>query len=506
MPYGSASIGQGQAQVLDNPRDPLSIYLSGARGNALADLRRQQMQLQQQKQRSAEVGKILNEKYQDPGERFRVWGQGIINDTNQNVMSLLDSNPDINAVRPNILAVQGQAQKDLNLAKELNNIYDEKQVLINQIPNVDKTKASEYLGQLIKKDTPYDVDRDQLENMEQHPGIYDVNSLVAEGVKNIKDQFQKESQEGGIQSSPLGLFTKLENRKVRFKDYDQTMDYLFGGDDTEFGKQARVAGNQIYKTALYGIAQKETAQTGGNPNDFNEVLQRFNKIKDDRRYTDDVREAIRPILKQLDQEEMGVKIQSMGKFRQKTGSEKDKEAARDVRRRDLDSLIRPFGTHGQYKEATERAQNALGALRGGDFMGGKILDANFKKGGYTVSKEYLDKLESAINSGQTAGEMAKLLGDAYKFKVPVKGNADVVNFKIKTPDDQINKILGKEIDGIAFQLNEPHSKRILNALMNQNSGEDKITWGELFNESNEPKGGTQQFLDEDEEESGYLDE
>jgi hypothetical protein len=501
----SASLGQGQAQVLDNPRDPLSLYLSGQQGRALADLRRQQQELQQQKQRDSETAKILNEKYQDPGDRFRVWGQGFINDTNQNIISLLDKNPDINAIRPNIVALQGEAQKGLNLAKEINNVYDEKQALINQIPNVDKTRANEYLGQLIKKDTPYDVDRDQLENMEQHPGIYDINSLVAESVKNVKDQFQKESQEGGIQKSPLGLFTTIKDRKVRFKDLDETMNYMFGGDDTEFGKQARVAGNQIYKTALYGIAQKETAQSGGNPNDYNEVLQRFNKIKDDRRYTDDVREAIRPILKQLDQEEMGVKIQSMGKFRQKTGSEKDKLAARDVRRRDLDALIKPFGSHGQYKDATERSQNALGALRGGDFMGGKIMDASFKKGGYTVSKEYLDKIENAINSGQSAGEMAQLLGDAYKFKVPVQGNADVINFKIKTPDDQINKIIGKEIDGIGFQLNEPRSKRILNALMNQNSGEDKITWGELYNEN---KSSAPQFLDEDEdeEESGYLDE
>lgn len=503
MPYGTASLGQGQAQVLDNPRDPLSLYIQGQQNKGLQELRRQQMAMQQQKQKDAEIGKTLAFKYDDPGDRFKAWGQDIVNGANQATMGVFQGNPeaDINSLRPNIMAIQGKAQKDLNFAKELNNVYDEKQALVNQIPNIDRARANEYLNQTIHKNSPYDVNREHLEKFEQNPGIYDLNSLVADSVNGIKNQFSQESM-SGTQNSGLGLFTTIKDRKVRFKDYDETMNYLFGGDDTDFGKANRVKGNQVYRTALYNIAAKEVAEKGGNPNDYNQVLDRFDMIKDDRNYVDKVRDQIKPILKQLDQEELGVKVQSMGKFRQATGSERDKEQARIVRRDDLDALSNPFGKNGQYTNATDRAQSALGALRGGDFMGGKILDASFKKGGYTISPEYLDKIEGALNSKQSAGEMAKLLGDAYKNKVPVKGNADVISFKIKTPDDEINKILGKEIDGMAFDVKEPRAKRILNALMNQNSGEEKITWGDLSN----VKANNNQYLDEDEEETGYLDE
>lgn len=484
MPF-SSSLGQGQAQVLGPQKDPLSIYLSGERNKAANALRQQQIELANKKQQDAEVGKVLAYKYEDPGERFRVWGQDVINKANQSVMGLFQSNPDadINSLRPSILGVQGQAQKDLNLAKEINNIYDEKKQSINAISNVDKKAAESLLNSAISKNSPYEVDRDFLENIESVPAIYDLNSLVADSVSNIKDQFRG-TDIGEIQKSPLGLFMEITDNKVRFKDIDATMDFLLRGDDiTDLGVSQKVNGGVISDRIRWDIAKDEVARSGADANDPYTVMDRFKEIQYDKKYAPTVREKLRGILDQLNQEERDVKVQSMGRFKQTSGREQDYERSKMKREEVLMNLTNPFGRGNNLTAPTPESQRELGRLRNTDFAGGKITDARFEKGSYVYTPEDYKKINEILISSfsgkagtpEAYKQFSNAIKEAEKRKIPSKGNQ--IKFTAKT-----GTIFGQPetLPDIPLDLNNPDAMTILNGMLNTNPNERKIYFDDLF--------------------------
>lgn len=480
---------RGQAIVLDNPRDPLAIYQQNQNAKAMQSYRQQQLGLSRQKQQDTETGKILGFKYEDPGDRFRSWGQDTINRTNQAVMGVFQNNPNVDAtqLRGQIMQLQGSAQKDLNKAKEVNNLYDEKVKSIGSLKNVDQEEATRIMNQAIAKNSPYDVDTNKLQNLEQIPAIYDLNSLVADSVSGIKGQFQG-TNVGKLQSSPLGLFMTVEDNKLRFKDMDKTIDYILRGDDvTQEGINQKVNGGIISDRIRYGIAQQEVAKAGGDPNDVDQVMPKFKQIQYDKNYSPKVREELKGILDQLNQEERDVRVQRMGNFRQAGTKEQEYIDAKKRREESLDAITKPFGPANALKDPTGLAQQSLGKLRGGDFMGGKVTNAQFKKGGMTVSPEYMKVIRQAFEQdlygGSSFANSTRVLKGAKDHMVPTSSNQIIFDTKTGT-------MFGEPVPiTLPFDLNNQDTKVILNAMMNQNAGERKIYFDDLYkNTQSSPSG------------------
>jgi hypothetical protein len=483
--------GQGQAIVLDNPRDPLAIYNAGQRQQAQDAYRQQQLGLKQQQQNDNQLAKALSFKYEDPGDRFRSFTQDIVNGAMQATLNEFQNAPYGQVNQGNILNIKGNAQKQINYIKELNNVYDEKSKALAGMKNVDQAAATAIMNQAISKANPYEVDQDLIQNIEQVPAIYDLNSMVANSVKDVKDQYRS-TDPGQIQSSPLGLFMEVTDQKLRFKDLDKTMDYILRGNDTsEEGLNQKVNGGVISDRIRYSIAQDQIAKAGGDPNDVNQVLPEFKKIQYDGAYAPQVRQKLRGILEQLNQEDRDVNIQKMGQFRQESAKERDYRNAKTARERALDSMMAPFGKNGELSAPDPLAQQSLAKTRNADFAGGKIIGAKYERGGYTIAPEWMDRLSRVINTPEGYATLA----EAVKHLVPVKGNANKVRFTTKTgtmfgsPETQID---------VPLDLSDPAAKVILNAMMNQNPGERKVYFDDLY-QTQQPTNQVDIGLPEDED-------
>lgn len=491
--------GTGAAQVFGSPKDPLAIYMAGRQQQAANELNRQKLALQQRKDQTGQLQKALGKKYEDPGDRFRAWARDRINQTNQSIFSLLQGNPDadLTDLTPMITEIQGQAEKDIAYTREINNIFEEKMNLAKSMDYVDQKEFQRILGSIIQKDDPYEVDRDKLENVEQIPAIYDLNSIVADSVENIKTQFSGTSTGDPI-NMQLGQFMEIVNNKKRFRDIEATMDFLLGGDDvTELGQQMKVNGGLISDRIRWDIAKSEVA----DPTDDDAVYDRFKEIQYDPDYRDRVRGKLRSILEQFDQSQRDVRLQSLGRHRQPSVREQEYLRARQTREADLNALVNPY----KDGKPTQQAQTALGKLRGGDFMGGTIVDARLKSGGFTLSPEFSRRLAETMERNQMVmspgvgvmnQEVAELLKELPRHLVPKKGHKVLITTKTGT-------LSGEpfiETD-LPLDLSDPAAKTILNAIMNKNPGERKVYYSDLFAP---PEGG---FLDETEEEQseeGFL--
>lgn len=506
-------MSQGQAIVLDNPRDPMGLLLMGQQQKQNQLYRQQQLGLQQRKANDAEMNKVLAHKYEDPGERFRVWGQDTINKANQEVMAVYQGNPngDPTQMRSQIMGIQGKAQKELNAAKEINNIYNEKiQSLGSMKDIIDPEEAKRILNATMNKANPFEVDRSILENIEQIPAVYDLSSIVAKSVGGIKDQLRQTSP-GEIQSSPLGLFMEITENKMRFKDIDKTMDFILRGDDvTDIGTQQKVNGGMISDRIRYQIAEKELAEAGGNPEDVTQVMDRFRKIQYDPKYAPQVRRELRTILEQFNQEERDVNIQSMGKFKTESTTEALKKNRVLKRGEVLRNLLNPFESNSDAPK--QESQAAISRILGGDFGGGKVTEAKFEKGAQSISQDWMGKIGEdlnryiANNSDENKKALSQTLLEAKNHLVPKSGNK--IKLTVKT-----GTVFGEPAEKIdlPIDLSNPNARAILNALMNKNSGESNIPLDDVdFYEQNKQTTG---FLDDDDEEEvaadsdgGFLDD
>jgi hypothetical protein len=494
-----ASVGQGQAIVLDNPRDPISIYMAGEQRKAQNAYRQQQLGLTKQRQDNTQIKDLLSYKYDKPEEKFVQWGQNEITNNTNEVFNILQNNPgvDIQQLAPQIRQAQGRTNTRLGKASEVVSLFKEKQQSINSLKNVDKDMATAILNHTIAKNDPHEVDTDLLQNIEQVPAIYDLNGLVADSVSSVKDQY-KNTDIGAIQNSPLGQFIEVTDHKMRFKDIDKTMDYILRGNDvTDEGIAQKAQGGVISDRIRYNIAQSEVQAKGGDPNDVTQVMPRFKEIQYDSKYAPKVREQLRGVLDQLNQEERDVTIHSMGKFKQPSAKEIDYTNAKARREEALDAVTSPFGKNGELSQPSPKASESLGKLRGGDFAGGKIIDAKFERGGYTIAPEWMAKLSPVINTP----EGYEVLREAVKHLVPVKGNGNKIKFTTKTgtmfgsPETQVD---------VPLDLSNPDAKVIINALMNQNAGERKVYYDDLYQKSGSP---TVLDLDsEEDDDDGFLDD
>lgn len=509
-------MAEGQAVVLDNPRDPMALLLMGQNQQQVAAYRQQQLGLQQRKASDADMNRVMSHKFEDPGERFRSWGQETINKANQRVMDVYQNNPnaDPSMMRSQIVNIQGEADKELSTAKEINNIYNQKiQSLGSMKDIIDPGEAKRILNQTINKSNPFDVDRSILENIEQVPAVYDKNALVANSVHDIKDQF-KNTTPGDIKSSPLGLFMEITDNKMRFKDIDKTIDFILRGDDvTDIGSQQKVNGGLISDRLRYDIARGQVASDGGNPEDVGQVMTQFRKIQYDPKYAPQVRKELRGILDQFNQEDRDVNVQSMGKFKQTSLNEGLKENRLMMRDQNLKNMLNPFANVGATSPKPE-SQKAISRILGGDFGGGRITEAKYEKGNVSISPDWMRKIGEQLNvvlssnTDASKKELQQTIRDASAHMVQKSGNK--IKFSIKT-----GTIFGQpeEQSGLTIDLSDPNAEAIVNALMNKNAGESNVPLDDVYfyrnkgkktylDEGDDSSGG---FLDDDEE-SGFLDD
>lgn len=488
---------QGQAIVLDNPRDPVSIYMSGEQRKAQNAYRQQQLGMTRQRQDNSQIKDLLSYKYDKPEDKFLQWGQNEVNLANKEVFDILQNNPDADPsmLAPQIRQAQGNRQKRLYKGTEVISLFKEKQQSIGSLKNIDKDMATAILNQTIDKSDPHDVDTELLQNIEQVPAIYDLNGLVADSVSTVKDQY-KNTDVGQLQSSPLGQFIEVTDHKMRFKDINKTIDYILRGEDVSSeGINQKINGGIISDRIRYNIAQEEIAKNGGDPNDVNQVMPQFKKIQYDKSYSPQVRAQLKTILDQHQQEDRDVNVQSMGKFKKPSAQEQDYTNAKSTREEDLNAMTSPFGANGQLAEPAPKAQQAIGKLRGADFAGGKVTDAKYERGGYALSPADAERLNAAWGNPEEAN---KVLREAVKRLVPVKGNANKVKFTIKTgtmfgaPETQVD---------VPLDLSDPQAKVLMNSMMNQNPGNRKVYYEDLYKKD----ASAPQFLDDDDEE-GFLDD
>ncbi len=493
--------GTGEAQILGGPaKDPLAFYMAQRQAQAANALKEQELATKNDKQKNAEVLKLINRKYEDPGERFRAWSAARQNSTNSQIFDLLQANPDadISELTPMISALQGEHMKENAYAAEMNNVYNEKLKLLNDIDHVDPVAAQAMLGKIFNQQSPYDVDREKLDHIEQIPGLYNLNSMVASSVKDIKDQYNVQTP-GELESTGLGQIMKLYGDKRRFGDIEKVMDFTLGGNDiSDFGRQQKAMGGRIADNILYNIAASEVQ----DPNDEDQVMARFKQIQYDKAYNQQIRDRLKPILQGLDQTERGVRVQNLGKFKQPSLKEQEYVSGRNTRENDLNLLIDPF-QGGKLSTASPEAKKAVGKLLGGSMGGKKIKKAEFKRGGYKLDPESSAKLAQLIESktddvsrgvSTLDPDIAEVMKNAKK--VPVEGNGDKISFTLQSSGNQWDELLAEPIE---LDLKDPSAQVILNAVMNQNQGERRYYFNDLFG------GGQQQSYLDDDDENEYLD-
>lgn len=500
-------MAQGQAVVLDNPRDPMGMVLMGQQQQATNRYRQQQLGLQQRKAADADMNKVLAYKYEKPEDRFREWGQNIVNSGNQEVMDIYERNPNADPIslRSQIMQVQGAHQKKLDYGITTSKIFTEKQKSLDGMKDiVDPEESKRIMNQIISVDDPYKVNRSLLENIEQVPAIYDRNALVANSVSDIKDQFRNVTP-GDIQSSQLGLFMEIKENKMRFKDMDKTMDFLLRGDDvTDIGIQQKINGGLISDRIRYDIAAQEVSKSGGDAQDVTQVMDRFKQIQYDPKYAPQVRKELKSVLDQFNQEERDVDVQSMGKFKQESMNEGLKKNRLMLRDQNLKNILNPYSDPGSSKPKAE-SQAAISRILGGDFGGGKVTQAGFEKGQYTTSPDWTKKISEELNqalsdnSEDSKKQLQQTLREAKNHLVSKTGNK--IKFNIKT-----GTIYGQpeETSGLTIDLSDPNAEAIVNALMNKNAGEANIPLDDVNFYRNQ---GKQTYLDDDDEtpDDGYLD-
>lgn len=511
-------MAEGQAVVLDNPIDPMSLVLRGQQQQAAGMFRQQQLGLQKQKADTAELNKTLAYKYEKPEDRFRQWGQNTVNKANDAVFSVYQSNPnaDTIALKSQITKIQGDTQKELDYGIETAKLFNEKQKSLEAMKNIlDHKEKERIMTSVISKDNPFEVDRDILENIEQVPGIYDLNAIVADSVTDIKDQYRKVSL-GGIKTSPLGLFMEVQDNKMRFKDIDKTMDFLLRGDDiTDIGLQQKINGGLISDRIRYDIARNEVASNGGDPQDVTQVMSRFKEIQYDPKYQPEVRKELRSILDQFNQEERDTKVQSMGKFHQESTTEELKKNRIMKRAENLNNILHPFDDKGNIRR---EAQENLPRILGGDFGGGKITKAAYEKGQYTTSKEWTQKISNDLNTylssptDENKKQIQQTLQDSKNHLIQKTSHNIKLAIKTGTIFGQPEGVSGisdmkaqTDITDVNLDLSDPGVRSIVNALMNKNAGEAKVLLDDVdYMQKGDAKPS---YLDDDNaQQDGFLDE
>lgn len=448
------------------------------------------------------------------------WGQNLVNKANDEVFSYYRNNvnADSLAKRQGITQIQGKYQKELDYGREVVDLFKTKQKSLDGFKDIlNKQEADRIMTQIITKDDPFQVNRELLENIEQIPGIYDMNSIVANSVEDIKGQFRSVTP-GEIQSSPLGMFMEIKENKMRFKDIEKTMDFLLRGDDvTDLGIQQKINGGMISDGIRYDIAKREIAAKGGDPTDVTQVMERFKEIQYDPKYAPEVRKELKSVLNQFQQEDRDVKVQTMGKFKQASMTEKLKENRILSRDQNLKAIGNPYASPGD-NEPRKESQEALGRILGGDFGGGKVTKASFEKGNVSVSPEYMKEIVTALNqahfssSDEDKARVQELLRDAKNHLVQKSGNK--INVQIKTgtifgePVKQEGGTRSHELLDLTIDLSDPSWEPIVNALMNKNEGEANIPLDDVnfYRKGNQSTSGTTGFLDDDDEETEFLDD
>lgn len=473
--------GKGQAIVLDNPRDPIAIYNAGQQQNAQNAYRQQQFALAQRKQNDGQISKIINEKYLDAPKRFQSLATGIVNKSNGDIMTDLQAaNGDLNIAAPHIQQTKASANEQIAKLVQANEMYGNQESFAKTNKFIDQVKFKKILDTAIDTDDPDKIDMDLMQNAANIPGVYDKHAILSDSITNMKGPLNGVTNISELQNTPLGKYWTIKDDQFVFakKDdkgnvvpgiSDETLSYLLGGNDiTNEGRQQKVVGNQLNDVYRWGIAQRQSS----NPNDLFEVKNNFDKMQYDPAYNREVADQLRSDIENNFQKmQSRERVQSAGKFKQKSQREIDYENAKVSRQEALDATVNPFGD-GSLAEPTRKAAESLEKLRGADFAGGKVTEAKFERGGYVISPEWMEKLARVINTP----EGYAVLKEAVKNLVPIKGKGNKVIFTTKT-----GTMFGSpETANVPLDLSQPGVKVILNAMMNQNKGERKVYYDDLY--------------------------
>lgn len=495
---------RGQAVVLDNPRDPLAIYQQEQQRDATNDYRLRQLRYKQAKDQSTDINKLIPYKYHDAPDMFKQWGQDAINEAQAKTFDVLQNSPNADpiALQQQLSGPRGDAQKKLAYAIETSNLFKQADEAIKGTKGVDPIRARENLTKLYNRD-PTQIDRELLENFASMPMNLDVNGLVAESVKDIKDQYNVDST-GKPTNTMFGQIMTIENNKKRFTDIEKTMDYILGGDDvTDIGQTQSARGNQI----VDGILGEMATERVGDKNNLRAQMdeyKRLNSIFDTpprtpeerarrEQLNDQVRSRLRPMLEQLDQKARGVKIQRLGNFPKEGSKTIGEEDYRD-RINTINAVKNPYNNKG---ELTEAAQQAAARLRSGKLGVQNITDVSFKKGGRVLTPEGQKMLADAIINGDPNASNWDLKKLEQYTRKTVPHDKAVISIKVGTMMGETSK------EAISIDLSDPGAEALLNGILTGSGNEKKILYPDLL-KFKSGKGATQ-YLDSDEED-GYLDE
>lgn len=467
---------RGQAIVLDNPRDPLAIYQNTQNQKALQGYRQQQLGLNQKKQQDAELGKMLQYKYEDGPDLFKQYVAGVVADSQNQTFNILQGNPDKDSLTLKYMVNQprSEASKKIGAAKEVATLFENAAAAANT-PGIDQIRYKENLGKLLRQD-PTTMNRDLIQNFAGLPINYDTNGMIANSVKDIKDQYNVDTQ-GKIQNSQLGQFMTITNNKKRFKDIDKTIDYLLGGDDvTQFGQSQQAIGNKIADGLLAEIAQEQTGSQ--DPEVVHNRFQQLNSLYDQpprtpeerlqrNRLDEDIRGRMRNRLEQLDQTSKGVKIEKMGSF-PKAGANSITPDDFSDRVQTIKSILQPT-KDGQF---TDEARTAVQRLRTGKLGGHPIVNADLRPSGRVLNEEGQRKWLDFIQNGKP------LLEDLSKYTKEVT-HKGVIQIQIGTTTDENT---GKQIAGqtVDIDLSSPGAEAMLNSILTSSGNEKKITYPDLL--------------------------
>lgn len=495
-------IGEGQAQVFESP-NPLSVYQRQLQLGSQNQINQQRLQLQQQKQKDAGLQKLLSEKLVDPGKLFQYKGQQITNRVNQETMKILADNPDrdISELSPALRMIRDKANDELSFLGQTATLYDNAYKQIGGQKFIDQGKFKKVVDSAIAKEDNYSMDHDLINNVGNIPEIYDKHALIADQIARFKPQ-TKVSDISGLQRDPRGHHWTIVDNQFTFgkKDAngnvvpgisDETKSAFLGGVDVgeDANPEQKQIGNQLNDKYRWEIAQDLISKNGGDPNDIYQVNEVFKKMQyattfdDGKNFVDlnkEVSNRLEKDLNEYNQIQTRARIQSAGRDRQPTGSENAYSNASETRKRDIEAMITPFGQNGQYNEPTKIAKEGLGKLRGGSFMGGSVVDASYKKGGYVISPEYLTKIKEGLDSNMSAYDMAKILGDASRNKIVSKDKDNNILFTIRTGGIDGQAAIATDIP---LPLSNPETRSIINAIMNQNKGERKVYYSDIYGEN-----------------------
>lgn len=297
---GAIGTGAGEAQILQGNKG-LDVLLRRQQQRQANARWQMQLGLQVDKQREARDRELMKNDYTKPGVYQQENSINEINELRDLTRNYALNNPNSSVAEINEAVSKKRKNVERRVAKrnEMQPVLKEYQAAIQKDPKIYDKEALKTLHDNVLYDvnpetgkvSHKDIDQIEPEHVQgilQHPSAYNAVPLITDMVGPIKAQMTY-APTGTVINTPFGQIEKSETQGVRFKNLEETTNYVIHSDPRIENK-------------LYWDVAKDQLKAAGQPESLQAVQEVYDKIRNDPKFNSLVYAKAEPILNQLQQE------------------------------------------------------------------------------------------------------------------------------------------------------------------------------------------------------------